>query len=94
MKKGRFTTVYTIEKKLRHHIIEWLATVLAIWGAVVNAQQDITGFYFYGVSNLLWISFAVTHKHWSLVIMNAVFLCINVYAVFTWSSLGNVIGLG
>lgn len=90
----RFTTIYTIEKKLRHHIVEWLATALSVTGAIVNANKEVGGFYIWSVANLLWMYFGWKFKHWGLVIMNLIFLGINIYGVITWQMTGNVIGLG
>ncbi len=77
---------YTIEKELRHHIVEWSATLLSLIGAVVNANKGISGFYIWSVANLLWISFAIKHKHWGLLVMNIVFLCINIFGIINWKT--------
>ncbi len=84
MKKGRFTTVYTIEKKLRHHVVEWSATTLSVLGAVINANKGISGFYIWSVANILWMYFGWKFKHWGLVVMNLIFLCINIYGIVSW----------
>ena len=76
---------YTIEKELRHHIIEWTATILSIIGAVLNAQLNIYGFYFFSIANLFWMSFSVKHKHYGLLVMNIVFLALNIYGIFIWA---------
>ena len=40
-KKGRFHRAYTIEKSLKHHVIEWAAMAMSVIGAVMNAQLSI-----------------------------------------------------
>ena len=42
-KKGPLYKTYTIEKTLKHHVIEWSATVLSVAGAVVNGIKYIEG---------------------------------------------------
>lgn len=37
-KKGKFYRAYTIEKSLKHHVIEWAAMAMSVIGAVMNAQ--------------------------------------------------------
>ncbi|MSS75080.1 hypothetical protein EXS73_02615 [Candidatus Pacearchaeota archaeon] len=88
MKKGQFTRVYTIEKQLKHHLVEWSATALSVFGAVLNAKQLISGFYVWSLANVLWLYFGWKFKHWGLVVMNLIFLSINIYAIFNWSALG------
>ena len=88
MKKGQFTRAYTIEKQLKHHLVEWSATALSVFGAVLNAKKLISGFYVWSLANVLWLYFGWKFKHWGLVVMNLIFLSINIYAIFNWSALG------
>jgi hypothetical protein len=86
-KKGIFEyKVYTIEKNLNHHLIEWIAAFLSIIGAILNAQLNIYGFYIFMLGNFMWIAFAVKHKHWGLLAANIVFFVLNVYGVWIWMS--------
>ena len=84
-KHGRFYKKYTIEKELKHHIIEWTATFLGILGAILNAKLIIDGFYasFYVwiLANVFWVMFAVKHKHWGLLVLSIVYAVINVFAI-------------
>ncbi|MBM3230043.1 nicotinamide mononucleotide transporter [Candidatus Pacearchaeota archaeon] len=75
---------YTIEKEFRHHVVEWSATFLSVLGSIVNANKLISGFYIWSVANILWITFAIKHKHWGLLVMNVIFFGINIYGVFSW----------
>lgn len=84
MVKSKFYTRHVIEKELKHHILEWSATVLSVAGAILNANKFIAGFYVWSLANLLWIFFGIKYKHWGLVVMNIVFLCINAWGTFTW----------
>ncbi len=85
---GKVITRYVIEKELKHHIIEWSATLLSVIGAIINANKEISGFYVWSVANILWIWFGAKYKHWGLVVMNLIFLGINIYALFTWQTTG------
>lgn len=82
--KRLFYSKHVIEKELKHHLVEWGATALSVGGAILNSNQYISGFYVWTVANLLWISFGLKHKHYGLVVMNIVFLCINAWGILTW----------
>ena len=85
-KRGRFYSVYTIEKTLQHHIIEWMAASASIIGAIMNAQLNIYGFYIFIVGNALWAGFAIKHRHWGLLATNILFFILNIYGVLLWSA--------
>lgn len=82
----RFHTTHIIEKSLRHHVVEWLATAMSIWGAILNAQLNIWGFYVFMVGNVFWVSFSIKHKHWGLLMTQIVFFALNIYGVYIWAS--------
>ncbi len=84
-RKDRFHTIHVIEKSLRHHIIEWAATVASIVGAVMNAQLNIWGFYVFMLGNCFWISFSIKHRHWGLLVTQLLFFVLNVYGVYVWA---------
>ena len=75
---------YTIEKKLRHHVVEWSAAILSLIGTIYNTLQRIEGFYIWMVANVLWIAFAFKHRHWGLLVMNIIFFVLNIVALFVW----------
>ncbi len=94
MKKGskhkhRWYCKYTIEKSLRHHLLEWGATILSLTGAVLNARFFIEGFWFWSVANIFWMIFAMKYKHYGLFVQNLVFLFINILGIYTWLTTGN-----
>ena len=84
-KKNRFYTRHVIEKSLRHHVIEWIATILSITAALMNT--NIVGikmfdaysvsFFIYFIADFLWISFALKHKHWGVFTTFVLFGIIN-----------------
>lgn len=84
MKKGRFDTVHVVEKSLRHHVIEWCASLMSVIGAVMNAQLNIWGFGVFILGNVLWMSFSVRHRHWGLFSTQIVFLVLNFYGIWIW----------
>jgi len=84
--RGIMYKTYTIEKSLKHHVIEWAATTLSVVGALLNAKLNIFGFYLFIIANLLWMSFSWKHKHWGLLVMNLIFLALNIYGIYTWTS--------
>ena len=82
--RGKFYRIYTIEKSMRHHVIEWAAMVLSVVGAVMNAQLSIWGFYVFMLGNILWASFSVKHRHWGLFVTQLIFFVLNVYGIWIW----------
>ena len=88
-REDRFYTVHVIEKSLMHHVIEWVATVLSAIGAVLNANifniQSFNAFnasfYVWFVANIFWISFAIKHKHFGVLVTFIVYSIINVLAI-------------
>ena len=94
MKKGiknvLFPKIYVVEKELRDHIVEWTATLLTMVGAMLNARlialEALDGFtasfYIWSISNLLWIAFALKHRHWGVFVTFTVLLIINILAIF------------
>ncbi|MBM3232727.1 hypothetical protein FJZ18_01000 [Candidatus Pacearchaeota archaeon] len=90
-KKNRFKTIQIIEKELHDHVIEWLATLLTLIGAILNAgliklsvlDGYTLSFYIWSISNILWITFALKHKHWSVFITFAALLLVNILSIIT-----------
>ena len=88
-KKDNFYSVHVIEKSLRHHVIEWIATVLSALGAILNANifgitsfnTYTTSFYIWFIANMLWISFALKHKHWGVFTTFSIYELINFLAI-------------
>ncbi len=84
-KGGKFYSVHVIEKSLRHHVIEWVATILSICAALLNTNilnlhfldTYSTSFYVYFIADFLWISFALKHKHWGVFTTFLLFAIIN-----------------
>lgn len=82
--KGLFYRKYTIEKTLKHHIIEWFATVGSLTGVLMVAMKIRSGFGIWIVANVLWMWFAYKHKHWGLLFLSTCYLIINTYGFLTW----------
>lgn len=86
LEKDRFHTIHVIEKSFKHHVVEWVATILSVWGAILNAQLNILGFYIFMLGNIFWLSFSIKHKHWGLFMTQIVFFVLNVYGVYVWAT--------
>jgi nicotinamide riboside transporter PnuC len=84
IKKERFTTVHVIEKKLRHHVIEWVATFMSLTGALMIANLMKDGYYIWIVANILWVSFSWKHKHYGLLFLSVSYLIINIIGLIKW----------
>lgn len=83
-KKPLFYSKHVIEKSLKHHVVEWIATAGSLTGVWMVANQLRMGFMVWLVANILWIWFSFTHRHWGLLFLSACYLVINAYAFLTW----------
>ncbi|MEK6928794.1 MAG: nicotinamide mononucleotide transporter [Nanoarchaeota archaeon] len=83
-KKNKFYTRHVIEKELRHHVIEWLATVLSLTGAVLVALKYKDGYPVWIIANILWVSFSLKHKHYGLLFLSVSYLIINIIGIINW----------
>lgn len=84
MKKGKFYSRHVIEKSLRHHVIEWLATAGSIIGVLIVSLDMKEGYAIWVVANALWISFALKHKHYGLLLLSGCYFVINLVALVRW----------
>ena len=91
--QGRFFRRYTIEKSLRHHIIEWLATCLTIIGSILNSNllnihafnAFALSFYIWCAGDIVWVLFALKHRHWGVFSTFALLGVINIFAILKTS---------
>lgn len=65
-------------------IYEWAATILSIFGAILNAFLIKEGFYIWGVANFIWIVFGIKNKHYGIALTFTVFLIINIVGIIYW----------
>ncbi|MEK6891409.1 MAG: nicotinamide mononucleotide transporter [Nanoarchaeota archaeon] len=77
-------TKYVIEKELRHHIIEWTATVMSLIGALLISFKFSQGYYIWIIGNVLWASFAYKHKHYGLLVLSIAYFIINIIGIIRW----------
>ena len=70
--------------KINRKHLEWAATILSIFGAMMNAFLIKEGFYVWGVANFLWIGVGIKHKMWGMVLTFTVFLIINIIGIVYW----------
>jgi nicotinamide riboside transporter PnuC len=75
---------YTIEKKLKHHVIEWVATFLSIFGALLVSLKFFEGYYIWIVANILWMIFAFRYKHYGLLTLSISYFIINCIGIIRW----------
>lgn len=63
---------------------EWIATLLSIEGAILNAFLIKGGFYIWGVANIIWIFVGFKNKMYGMVLTFSVFLIINIIGLVYW----------
>lgn len=78
---------YTIEKELRHHVVEWGATFLSLFGALLISLKFYQGYYVWILGNVLWTSFSLKHKHYGLLFLSVCYFVINIVGIIKWQFL-------
>jgi len=66
-------------------MIDAIATLLSITGAILNADEKISGFYIWAISNTMWIIYGIKTKQKWLVISFIVYLITSLYGIWKWS---------
>lgn len=65
-------------------VYEWIATVLSIFGAILNAFLIREGFYVWGIANIIWIFVGLKNKMYGITLTFTVFLIINIIGLIYW----------
>ena len=65
-------------------IYEWVATILSIEGAILNAFLIKEGFYIWGFANFIWIFVGIKNKMYGMVLTFSVFLIVNLIGIIYW----------
>ena len=65
-------------------IIEWVATILSLVGAVLNIRKDVRGFYLWLVANGLWMWFALDKSAVGMALTFGVYFLISGYGIWQW----------
>ena len=68
----------------RFKSLEWIATGLSIVGALLNAYQNIEGFYVWCIANVIWVLLGFKKKMWGLVVTFIIFSIINILGILHW----------
>jgi len=64
--------------------ISWILTAFSIIGVILNAQQKISGFYFWMVANSGWIIVDATKGIYAQSALFVFYLFMCLYGVYTW----------
>lgn len=65
-------------------MIEYLAMFLSITGNLFICFKKRQGFLLWIVANILWISFALTNKHWGMMILFTVYTAMSLFGWWNW----------
>lgn len=65
-------------------MIDIIATILSILGAIINAQEKIEGFYIWIVSNVLWTIYCIDSNQIPLGLTFIVYIGISAYGIKEW----------
>ncbi len=65
----------------------WLGTITGITGALLvalNIDEVFTGYLFFMASAISWVIQGTKNNDKSLVLLNAVFVCVNALGLYNW----------
>jgi nicotinamide riboside transporter PnuC len=65
-------------------IIGFIAAFLGIAGAILNARQNINGFFLWVVSNLTMVAIGIHTHTWYNVLLFTVYTGISGYGIMVW----------
>lgn len=65
-------------------IISWITTALALTGTVLNVKKHNLCFWFWLVSNTLWLIFDIYNGLWSRAILDAVQWALALWGIIEW----------
>ena len=65
--------------------IQYLAFCVSLVGVILNIKKSRWGFFFYTVSTISWITWAIPKEAWGLVATQSVFLIMNIIGFREWS---------
>lgn len=69
----------------------FLIMVVNLSGTVLNSRQKISGFYIWGVCNILWACVNFSHGIFWQGVQNLIFLALNVYGLLCWRYTAEVV---
>jgi hypothetical protein len=65
----------------------WLGTITGITGALLvalNINEVFTGYIFFMVSAVSWVIQGAKNNDKSLILLNAMFVCVNALGLYNW----------
>ena len=65
-------------------LLAWFALALALVGVFKNAQRKISGFYYFIVSNSLWVGIFIYQGRYVLVLLFFIYLIMSFYGLSSW----------
>jgi nicotinamide riboside transporter PnuC len=65
-------------------ITSWIATILAITGALLNARKMISGYWVWILSNAIWLVLSLIRKDYAQSVLWAVYIAISSYGIYCW----------
>lgn len=66
-------------------MIAWIASILSIAGAILNARKMKIGFVIWIISNLIWAGLSIVKKDYAQTLVWLVYTVISIYGLCKWS---------
>lgn len=62
----------------------WICTAIAIYGTFLNAKKDVSGFYFWLVSNTAFCAINFFNACYAQAFLFAVYICLAIVGIKQW----------
>jgi hypothetical protein len=66
------------------NLVEWVCTLLSIYGSWLCIQKRVSGFVVFLVADLGWLSSAWMNAHSSLLVQQAIYVILNLVGYAMW----------
>jgi nicotinamide riboside transporter PnuC len=66
-------------------MIGWIATAMALMGAVFNSQRRVEGFYLWVASNVVFLVLAACRRDWPQVVLWTMYTGISLRGIVVWT---------
>lgn len=65
-------------------LITWILTVLSIIGVILNTRKKVSGFYFWGITNICWMIINADQGQNAQAVLFGFYFLMSLYGVWAW----------
>lgn len=65
-------------------LFTWLLTALSMIGVVLNARKKVSGFYFWGITNICWMIINADQGQHAQAVLFGFYTVMSLYGMWAW----------